>query len=56
MKGAKKVVVKGGKKTKAVVKKLKKGKTYYVQVRPYRTYEGTKYYGLKSGMQKVKVR
>ncbi|MBR7072724.1 MAG: fibronectin type III domain-containing protein [Eubacterium sp.] len=38
MKGAKYKKVKGASKSKAVIKKLKKGKRYYVRIR---TYKGT---------------
>ena len=43
MKKAKTVTVKGNKKTSKKIKKLKKKKTYYVQVRTYKTVKGKKY-------------
>ncbi len=38
------------------IKKLKKGKTYYVKVRAYKTVGSTKYYGAYSAVKKVKVK
>ena len=35
---------------------LKSGKTYYVQVRPYKIKNGKKYYGVYSQVKKVKVK
>ena len=55
MAGAKKV--KSGKKSYAkTLKGLKSGKTYYVQVRPYKIKNGKKYYGVYSQVKKVKVK
>ena len=38
------------------IKKLKKGKTYYVKVRAYKTVNGTKYYGAYSAVKKAKIK
>ena len=43
-------------KTKAVLKSLKKKKTYYVRVRAYRLKDNVKYYGTWSNTKKVKVK
>lgn len=43
MKKAKTITVKGNKKTSKKIKKLKAKKTYYVQVRTYKTVKGKKY-------------
>jgi uncharacterized protein YjdB len=55
-KNAKKVTVKGGKKTSKTIKGLKKGKTYYVRIRPYSTKGGKKYLGIYTVAKKVKVK
>lgn len=55
-KGKKTVNVKGGKKTKKVIKKLKRKKKYYVKVRAYKTVKGKKNYGDWSKVKKVKVK
>ncbi|WP_028510368.1 leucine-rich repeat protein [Ruminococcus sp. NK3A76] len=47
------VAVKGTSKT---IGKLKKGKTYYVKVRTYKTVSGTKYYSGYSAAKKIKVK
>ena len=52
MNGAEKVTVKGGKTTKKAIKNLKKGKRYYIQIRPYKTYKGNKYVGILSSVKK----
>ena len=52
MKGAKTKTVKA---TKATIKSLKRGKTYYVQVRAYKTSGGKKHYGSWSAKKKIKV-
>ena len=44
------------KKTSKTITKLKKGKTYYVKVRSYKTVNGTKYYSGYSDVKKVKVK
>lgn len=51
-KNVKKVNVK---KTSYTIKKLKKGKTYYVRVRAYRKVNGKIYYGTYSAIEKVKI-
>lgn len=43
-------------KAKVTLKKLKKGKTYYVKVRAFKVVEGNKYYGAYSKKLKVKVK
>lgn len=48
--------VAGGSKTKAVLKKLKSGKKYYVRVRAYKTVNGEKIYGSYSSKKQVKVK
>ena len=45
-----------GKKTSAVIKKLKSKKTYYVKVRPYKTVGKKKYYGKYTKPVKVKTK
>lgn len=44
------------KKTSAVLKKLRSGRTYYVKVRAFKKVNGTKIYGKYSAVQKVRVR
>lgn len=44
------VKIKNSNKTKKAIKKLKKGKKYYVKVRAYAVYNGKKLYGSKSTM------
>lgn len=44
------------KKTTYTLKNLKKGKTYYVRVRAYRTVDGKTYYGAYSAVRHVKVK
>lgn len=56
MKSSKKKNVKGAKKTKLNVKKLKKGKKYYVRVRTYKKVGGKTYYSKWSGKESVKVK
>ena len=54
--GVKTVTVKGPKTTKKVIKKLKAKKTYYVQVRTYKTVSGKKYYSAWSKVKYVKTK
>ena len=54
--GVKTVTVKGPKTTKRVIKKLKAKKTYYVQVRTYKTVSGKKYYSAWSKTKYVKTK
>lgn len=49
-KGLKTVKVTNPNTTKKAIKKLKKGKKYYVKVRTYSNYNGVKYYGDRSTM------
>lgn len=43
-------------KTSYIIKKLKKGNTYYVKVRAYRNANGKTYYGSYSSVKKVKIK
>ncbi len=43
-------------KTSAILKSLKKKKTYYIRVRAYRTTEGKNYFGKWSNVKKLKIR
>ncbi|MDD7402774.1 MAG: fibronectin type III domain-containing protein [Butyribacter sp.] len=52
-KAAKKVTTK---KTSYTLKKLKKGKKYYVKVRAYKTVDGKKIYGAYSAVKKIKIK
>lgn len=54
MKNAKTVTVRGAKKTSLKIGGLKKGKRYYIQVRPYKTYKGVKYTGVYKAKKSVK--
>ena len=54
MKNARAVTVKGAKKTALKLKKLRKGKRYYIQVRPYKVYKGVKYTGTYSKARSIK--
>ncbi len=49
-------VVKSAKKTSLTIKKLKKGKTYYVRVRAYVLDGNKKVYGKWSSKKKIKIR
>ena len=42
--------------TSKTIKKLTKGKTYYVKVRTYKTVNGTKYYSGYTAVKKIKVK
>ena len=53
---SKTVTVKGANSTSKTIKSLKKGKTYYVKVRAYKTVNGTNYYSTYSKVKKVKVK
>lgn len=55
-KGKRIVNVKGAKKTKKIIKKLKSKKKYFVRVRAYKTTKGTKRFGSWSKIKKVKVK
>ena len=55
-KGKKSFNVNGGNKQKYVAKKLKKGKKYFVRIRPYVMNYGEKVYGSWSNVKNVKVK
>lgn len=55
MKNQKIITLKTSKKASYTIKKLKKGKTYYIAVRPYKVKSGHTYIG-SSGNRKVKVK
>ena len=55
-KNAKRVIVKSNKTVSTTIKKLKKGKTYYVKVRAYKKVNGKKIYGSYSSAKKVIVK
>ncbi len=48
--------VKGASKVSKTLSKLKKGKTYYIRIRSYKTVSGTKYYSSWSGTKSVKIK
>ena len=54
--GFKSKTVKGNSKVKYTVKSLKKGKTYYVRARAYRTVSGKKVYGPYTSLVRVKTK
>ncbi len=54
--GNKKKTVKGASKTSQKISSLKRGKTYYVRIRTYKTVSGTKFYSSWSEAKKVKVK
>ena len=56
MKNAEKVTVKGGTRTKYVLKGLEAGKTYYIRVRAIRKIKGKNYSGILTKIKKVKVK
>ena len=55
-KGVKKVTISKNKTTSTTIKKLKKGKKYYVRVKPYTTIDKKKVYGKTSKTVKVTVK
>ncbi len=55
-KSAKTKVVKSAKKTSLTIKRLKKGKTYYVRARAYALDGGKKVYGKWSSIKKIKIK
>lgn len=55
-KKAKKVTVKSGATLKATIKKLKKGKRYYVKVRAFKTFDGVKTYTGYTNVKKAKAK
>ncbi len=55
-KTTKKATVKSAKTKKTTIKKLTKGKKYYVRVRAYKTVDGKKIYGAWSTVKSVKVK
>ena len=48
--------VKSAKKTSLTIKKLKKGKTYYVRIRSYALDGNKKVYGAWSAKKKIKIK
>lgn len=54
--GAKVITVKGKNRKAYTVKGLRKGKRYYITVRPYKTKGGKRYIGIRSKIKAVKVR
>ena len=52
----KKTVTVGKNKHRKIIKRVKKGKTYYVRVRAYRKASGKKVYGKWSKVKKIKIR
>ena len=54
--GFKSKTVKGNSKVRYTVKSLKKGKTYYVKARAYRTVSGKKVYGPYTSLVRVKAK
>ncbi|MCD8013842.1 MAG: Ig-like domain-containing protein [Lachnospiraceae bacterium] len=55
-KGNKTKLVSGSSKAKVKLSGLKKGKTYYVRIRTYKTVSGKKYYSAWSSKKKVKIK
>ncbi len=53
---AKTATVKSNKATSKTIKKLKAKKTYYVQIRTYKTVKGVKYYSVWSKSKKIKTK
>lgn len=56
MKAAKNIKIKKASTLTATIKKLKKGKTYYIQARAYKSADGTTVYSKWSSMKKVKIK
>lgn len=56
LKGAKVITVKGKNRKAYTVKGLRKGKRYYIAVRPYKTKGGKRYIGIRSKIKAVKAR
>ena len=56
MAGRKTITVNGKSTTKYTIKKLKKGKTYYIKIRPIKKKSGKTYIGILSGTKKAKVK
>ncbi len=55
-KNSKVVTIKSNKTTRMVIKKLKKGRTYYVRIRAYKTSKGRKIYGAYSKIIKTNIK
>ena len=56
MAGKKIITVNGRSKTKSTIKKLKKGKTYFIRIRPIKKRSGKVYLGVLSGIRKAKAK
>ena len=56
MNGAKTVTVKGARQNSRLLSRLKSGRRYYVQVRTYKTVNGTRYYSAWSGKKSARTR
>ena len=56
MSGAKTVKINGKTKTKCTIKKLKKGKKYYVKVMPVKVKSSKTYTGILSGAKGARVK
>ena len=56
MAGKKIITVNGRSKTKSTIKKLKKGKTYFIRIRPIKKRSGKVYLGVLRGIRKAKAK
>ena len=55
-KGKKSFLITKGKTTKKTIRKLKRGRKYYVRIRAYKTVKGKKHYGSWSKVKTVNVK